>query len=79
MSGRLESNLSLHAYHRAGAAYEGREANVTSGVSGVYDVLLVEDVLAKDTYFIVHLLGLVAVSGPYTAYKWRRHQTSRLS
>lgn len=79
MSGKLESDLSLHDYHRAGAAYEGVEADVTSGVSGVYDVLLVEDVLTKGTYFIVHLLGLVAVSGSYTAYKWRRHQTSRLS
>lgn len=79
MSGRLESDLSLHAYHRAGAAYEGEKADVTSRVSGAYDVLLVEDVLAKDTYFIVHLLGLVAVSGSYTAYKWRRHHTSRLS
>lgn len=79
MSGRLESDLSLHAYHRAGAAYEGGDADVTSGVSGIYDVLLVEDILAKGTYFIVHLLELVAVSGSYTAYKWRRHQTSRLS
>ena len=79
MSGRLESDLNLHTYHRAGATYEGGEADVTTRVSGVYDVLLVEDVLTKGTYFIVHLLGLVAVSGSYTAYKWRRHQTSRLS
>ena len=58
----LESDLSLYANHRAGAADEGREADVASGVAGINDILLIKDVLAEDADLVIDLVGLAMPS-----------------